>query len=168
LALFGLVVTLDFEIAGFETALLACFFAGAGAAILRAAGFVFAAAATGRLPVVGFFLLEAALLAGIFFAVAAVFAGFADFLVLLLAGLVALTFVALRAGAFSAADRLTIGLGFAAFPANARFLAEVRREAGLEGDLLIPLIVGSLMRSSRLSKKLLKKSASRHLNLRAA
>jgi NAD/NADP transhydrogenase beta subunit len=69
----------------------------------------------------------------------------------------ALDLVALRAGAFSAGERLTIGLGRADLPVNVRFLAEdvvaVRREAGLEGDLFILLIVGSLMRSSRISKK---------------
>ncbi|HYE66460.1 MAG TPA: hypothetical protein VD966_12810 [Pyrinomonadaceae bacterium] len=46
------------------------------------------------------------------------------FVVLPFAETVAPAFVALRAGAFSAVERLTIGLGRADFPANVRFLAE--------------------------------------------
>jgi hypothetical protein len=65
-------------------------------------------------------------------------------------------FVALRAGAFSAVERLTIGLGFADLPANERFFdeetVEVWREVGREGDRFTPFTIGSLMRSPRLLK----------------
>jgi hypothetical protein len=154
------VTTLDFE-----TALAACFFAGACAG-LRACVFVLAVDAV-RLAVT-------ALFGAMLFWVACLavgdglsgltgldgfdsFAGVADFFALLLTEVTALDLVALRAGAFSAGERLTIGLGRADLSVNARFLAEgvvaVRREAGLEGDLFTPLILGSLMRSSQLSKK---------------
>lgn len=108
---------------------------------------------------------------GIFFAGGAGFAGFADFFILVLVE-AATAFVALRAGAFFAGERLTIGLGRADLPVNARLFAEdvvaVRREAGLEGVLFIPLILGSLMRSSQLSKKAAQKAFELPCNLRAA
>jgi hypothetical protein len=65
-------------------------------------------------------------------------------------------FVALRAGALSADERFTIGLGFADLPASERFFdeetVEVWREVGREGDRFTPLTIGSLMRSPRLLK----------------
>lgn len=61
---------------------------------------------------------------------------------------------AFRTGAFSAAPRL--GLGFAAFVVTLRPLAEDFCEAlcgaGREELLLAPLILGSLMRSTRFSQ----------------
>jgi hypothetical protein len=64
--------------------------------------------------------------------------------------------VALRAGAFSAGERFTSGLGFADLLADERFFGEdpveVWREAGREGDRFTPLTIGSLMRSSRFLK----------------
>lgn len=81
----------------------------------------------------------------------------AAFLVdLLLLELAEADLVALRAGAFSAAERLGIGFGRPVdLPASVRFLAAdlvEEREAGRAGDRLTPLMTGSLMRSHRLSK----------------
>jgi hypothetical protein len=146
-----------FDFAGaaldFETALVACFFAGAG---LRAGALALALVAC--LAAAAFF--GAALFFGNFLADGAGLDGLADFLVLLLAEGAAVAFVALvalRAGAFSAGERLTIGLGRADLPVNVRLLAEdvgvVRRDVGLEGVLFTPLMLGTLMRSSQLSKK---------------
>lgn len=117
-------------------------------------------------------LLFAASFPVAFFAGVAALDGLADFFVLLLLVEPAVfDFVALWAGAFSAGERLTIGLGRADLLINARFLAEdvveVRRALGLEGDRFTPLTVGSLMRSSQLSKKPLKKCEPPQ-NLRAA
>jgi hypothetical protein len=66
-------------------------------------------------------------------------------------------FVALRAGAFSADERLAISAGRAAdLLARVRLFPEdvedVWRETGREEDLLMPLTTGSLMRSHQLSK----------------
>ncbi len=154
--LFGWVATLDFE-----TALLAGFFDGAG---LRAGAFGLAK----LFCLTAAFLPEATTLPADFFAGAAAFAagfaGFADFFGLLAGA--AFDLVALRAGAFSAGERLSIGLGRADFSDNARLLAEdvveARRVAGLEGDLLIPFKLGSLMRSSQLSKKAARKARAAH------
>jgi hypothetical protein len=141
-----------------ETSLVSRFFAGADGAGLRAGVLVLAVAA--RFAVTA--LLGAAPFLTVFFAGAAGLDGLAGFLTLLLAELAVFDFVALRAGACSAGERLTIGLGRADLPVNARFLAEdvveVRREAGLEGDRFTPFTVGSLMRSSQLSKKPLRKA----------
>ncbi|HEV2915418.1 MAG TPA: hypothetical protein VGX92_19215 [Pyrinomonadaceae bacterium] len=67
-----------------------------------------------------------------------------------------LDLVAFRAGAFSADERFTRGLGFADLLADERFLGDdpvdVWREAGREGDRFTPLTIGSLMRSSRFLK----------------
>lgn len=81
----------------------------------------------------------------------------AFFVVLPLDAVTVLDFVALRAGAFSAAERLIIGLGRAVdLLPNVRFFPEdvdeVWREAGREEDRLTPLTIGSLMRSHQLSK----------------
>lgn len=93
----------------------------------------------------------------------ALFAGF--FAALFLLEACAVDLVALRAGAFSVRERLAMGLGRAAFPATIRFFAAdvvvAVREEGRVGDLLTPLMTGSLMRSHRLSKGLLKKLQSR-------
>ncbi|HEY0545887.1 MAG TPA: hypothetical protein VGC91_10960 [Pyrinomonadaceae bacterium] len=152
----------------FETAFAACFFAGAGAG-LRAG--VFALTGVARLTGAAFFGTTL-FFGGVFFAGRAGFAGFADFFVLLLVEAAATAFVALRAGAFFAGERLTIGLGRADLPVNVRLFAEdvvaVRREARLEGVLFTPLIVGSLMRSSQLSKKAAQKAFELPCNLRAA
>lgn len=71
-----------------------------------------------------------------------------------------LDFVALRAGALDTSERLTINFGRADLPEIARLLAggvaELRREVGR--DRFTPLTVGSLMQSTKLSKKSLKNS----------
>jgi hypothetical protein len=59
-----------------------------------------------------------------------------------------LDFVALRAGAFSAVERLTRGFGRADLPDDAPFFAAAaRRGAVRAGDLFTPLVTESLMRS---------------------
>lgn len=89
------------------------------------------------------------------------FGDFVNFFVLTLVTPAPLDFVAFRAGAFVASERLTINFGRADLPDNVRLLAEgvaaLRREAGVDRDRFTPLIVGSLMRSSRLSKKVTQK-----------
>ena len=127
----------DFEVA------TAFFLTGfAGVALRVAAGFRL------RVEAEALALVAVALRAG---------APFADPFALL--PLVALPdFVALRAGALSAAERFAKGLGRADLLPNARFFAEdveeVEREAGREEDeRLTPLMIGSLMRSPRLLKK---------------
>lgn len=66
-------------------------------------------------------------------------------------------FVAFRAGAFVAGERLAISFGRADLLDNARlFVVDVttpRRELGPGNDRLTPFILGSLMRCSKLSKK---------------
>lgn len=86
--------------------------------------------------------------------------GLDDFTISFFLALVApepFAFVALRAGALTASERLTINVGRDDLPDNARLfavdVAALRREAGLDKDRLTLLIVGSLMRSSMLSKK---------------
>lgn len=99
--------------------------------------------------------LAAAFFAGAGFA-ASRFEGFADERADFEAGadFVDLAGEAFRTGAFSAAARL--GLGFAAFAVTLRPLAEDFCEAlcgaGREELLLAPLILGSLMRSTRFSQ----------------
>ena len=97
--------------------------------------------------------------AGLDVRVAALCAGarFAVFFVVLpLEDAIPFDFVALRAGAFSAAERLRIDAGRAAdLPPRVRLFPEdddEGREAGREADLLMPLTIGSLMRSHQLSK----------------
>jgi hypothetical protein len=64
---------------------------------------------------------------------------------------------ALRAGAFAGRAGFTISDGRDDLLVNVRLFAEdvapLRREAGLVEDRFTPLTVGSLMRSSKLSKK---------------
>jgi hypothetical protein len=95
-------------------------------------------------------------------------ADFTNFFILAFAALAPLAFVALRAGAFSDSERLTINVGRDDLPDNARLLprdvAPLRREAGLDNDRLTPLTVGSLMRSSKLSKKVTHSGVSCRLN----
>lgn len=71
-----------------------------------------------------------------------------------------LDFEALRAGAFAIRALFTIKDGRDDLPVNVRLFAEdvapLRREAGLDEDRFTPLTVGSLMRSSKLSKRSLK------------
>jgi hypothetical protein len=78
------------------------------------------------------------------------------FAVLPLEDAIPFDFVALRAGAFSAAERLWIDAGRAVdLPATVRLFpedVEEGRETGREEDLLMPLTIGSLMRSHQLSK----------------
>jgi hypothetical protein len=64
-----------------------------------------------------------------FFADAAGFADLTTFLTLFLAEVGTVVLVALRAGAFPEGERLTIGLGRADFPGNARPLVEDVEEA---------------------------------------
>lgn len=82
---------------------------------------------------------------------------FTIFFVLILVAPAPFAFVALRAGAFTASERLTSNVWRDDLPDNARVFAEdvtaLRREAGLDKDRLTLLTVGSLMRSSKLSKK---------------
>ena len=102
-----------------------------------------------RETVLGLTFFAAAFFGGAFFRAGAVLTGLrrvaaeVDF---------TLALDAFRAGAFLPGERLTIGLGRADLPANARFFAEDAeefcREAGREGDRFTPLTIGSLIRST--------------------
>ena len=124
-------------------AFLATFFCGFAGALLRAGDLAGAA-------------LEVR--AEAFFGNGALFVAF--FAVFPLEEAISLDFVALRAGAFSADERLVIAAGRAAdllpsvrlFPED---VEDVWRETGREEDLLMPLTTGSLMRSHQLSKEAL-------------
>jgi hypothetical protein len=76
------------------------------------------------------------------------------FVVLVLAdAAVGLAFAALRAGAFSVAERLTIGFGCAEdLPVSERFFAEAAEELWRAEDLFTPLRLGSLIRSPNFQK----------------
>jgi hypothetical protein len=82
---------------------------------------------------------------------------FTNFFVLIFVTPAPFAFVALRAGAFVASEPFIINVGRDDLPDNARLFAEdvaaLRRETGLDNDRLTLLTVRSLMRSSKLSKK---------------
>lgn len=63
-----------------------------------------------------------------------------------------LAFAALRAGAFSVAERLTIGFGRADLPVIERLFAEAAEELWRAEDLFTPLRLGSLIRSPDFQK----------------
>lgn len=96
--------------------------------------------------------------------------GLEDFANLLVFDFVApapLAFVALRAGALPASERLIVSVGRDDLPDIVRLFAKdvaaPRREAGPDKGRLTPLTVGSLIRSSKLSKKGHSNSLSCHI-----
>lgn len=127
-----------------------------GLAFARRAGFANLALAR-RVELVNFGLVRTIGFGVFVFGRAMGLEDFTNFFVLFLVTPAPFAFVALRAGAFAASERLIINVGRDDLPDNARpFIEDVaglRREAGLDKDRLIPLTVGSLIRSSKLSKK---------------